>query len=144
MASLTSAINSLFKDCMSVRSDESVLILVDKSFHDLGFQFYKSAQDLTKKPSLVVLPPITNHSCEPPKSISSFMVYNDVIVILTSDQRRTDPNIDRNLQRNNKVKSKIGRHTDDWSVGTTIHTSWNRSYIFYFKNARICRYRYDS
>ena len=84
MASLTSAINSLFKDCMSIRSDESVLILVDKSFHDLGFQFYKSAQDLTKKPSLVILPPITNHSCEPPKSISSFMVYNDVIVILTS------------------------------------------------------------
>jgi leucyl aminopeptidase (aminopeptidase T) len=84
MSSLSSAILSLFKDCLCIRADESVLILVDMHFHDLGYQFYQIAQELTKKPSLVILPPITNHSCEPPKSIASFMIFNDVIVILTS------------------------------------------------------------
>ena len=84
MSSLSTAIHSLFKDCMSVRAGEKVLILVDQCYHELGYQFYQIADGMAKKTSLVVLPQITNHSCEPPKSIASYMLHHHVIVILTS------------------------------------------------------------
>jgi leucyl aminopeptidase (aminopeptidase T) len=84
MSALSRAIHSILNDCLRIRRGESLLILVDSPLSALGYQFYQEAQLFTKKPSLIVLPRITNHSCEPPRNIASYMRTHDVIILLTS------------------------------------------------------------
>jgi len=84
MVMLNRAIHSALKDCLKVRQEEMVLILADTPLSELGYQFYKAAKSLSNRPLLLILPEITNHRTEPPKSVASVMADADAIVTLTS------------------------------------------------------------
>ena len=83
MSGLSRAIHSVYEDCLKVRRNEALLILADTPLHELGYQFFQEAQPYSKKPSFIVLPEITNHNCEPPGHIASYMRKHDVIILLT-------------------------------------------------------------
>ncbi len=84
MSKMREAIQSVLSDCMRLRRNESLLILVDPPYSTLGYAFYQEALRYSKKPSLIILPPITNHNCEPSKDVASYMLGYHVIILLTS------------------------------------------------------------
>jgi len=83
MSGLSRAIQSVYEDCLKVRRNETLLILADTPLHELGYQFFMEVQPYSKKASFIVLPEITNHSCEPSSSIASYMRKHNVIILLT-------------------------------------------------------------
>jgi len=84
MENLQHAVRSALTDCLKIRRNESLLIIVDDPLSKIGHAFYEEAKILSKKSHLLIIPEVENHGTEPPKSVADMMSESQVIVIITS------------------------------------------------------------
>lgn len=80
---LTAARN-VMKQCMAVKSDESVLIVTDPTRSDLAGSFLKAAKEFTQKSELVSFNSMTGNAQEPPQEIAKKLQAADVALLVTT------------------------------------------------------------
>lgn len=74
----------VLEDCMSVKEDETVLILTDDNKIEIGQSLYDEAKKLAKEAVLMVMRPRSISGEEPPEVVAEAMKDFDVIVCPTS------------------------------------------------------------
>ena len=84
MQSLESAIHIVYKECLKIKRNESLLILSDCPKLQIASSFFLIAQIYTEKTSLHILPEIHHVGSEPPQNVAGLMQQFDAIIILTS------------------------------------------------------------
>ena len=72
------------KDCMAVRSDETVLILTDDNRIEIGNKLYEVAKKFAKEAVLMVMKPRSVSGEEPPDVVAKAMENFDVIICPTT------------------------------------------------------------
>ncbi|MBI3035111.1 aminopeptidase [Candidatus Woesearchaeota archaeon] len=74
----------ILKDCMSLKENESCLIVTDSKLRNIGNIIYKNSLKITKKSRLVLTAIPKAHGAEPPESIAEEMLKHDVILLATT------------------------------------------------------------
>ncbi|MGE5577352.1 MAG: aminopeptidase [Syntrophothermus sp.] len=81
---LMEAATVALKDCMGLKSGESVLVVVDTPQRQVGELFLTAARKLGGEAMLVEMAPRATSGTEPPAVIAEAMKYADVVLIPTS------------------------------------------------------------
>ncbi|GAG48367.1 unnamed protein product, partial [marine sediment metagenome] len=84
MASLEKSVDIVLKECMNVKANESILIIVDKLKKQIGEIFKKKSDGLKLKTKLIEIPVGKINGEEPPNDIAEEMFKYDVILLLTT------------------------------------------------------------
>lgn len=74
----------VLEECMSVKEDETVLILTDDNRIKIGETLYKEARKLAKEAVLMIMKPRSVSGEEPPEEVAEAMKKFDVIICPTS------------------------------------------------------------
>jgi leucyl aminopeptidase (aminopeptidase T) len=74
----------VMRDCMAVRSDESVLIVTDDKAIDEAAIFFEAAKQFTKNVTLITMPAGTEHAQEPLPEVASLMKQYTVALLVTT------------------------------------------------------------
>ncbi len=84
MSNLESAAQIIVKDCLGVKEDEEVLVIVDKPLYNIGRAICEVVRDLKAEAILMEMTPRDNHGEEPPKAVGEAMKKVDVVIMPTS------------------------------------------------------------
>jgi leucyl aminopeptidase (aminopeptidase T) len=84
MNKLQKAAKIAVQECMSVKPDETVLIITDPKRSKIGKALFEVARELVKEAFLVEMKEREVNGQEPPKQIAEFMKYVDVVICPTS------------------------------------------------------------
>lgn len=84
MNKLEKAAVNVLKNCMDVKKDEKVLIIIDSKLKKAGKVFLDEAKKITENSELVKIPIPKTHGVEPPKKVANMMLDYDVILGMTS------------------------------------------------------------
>ncbi|MBD3288822.1 hypothetical protein GF337_08480 [candidate division KSB1 bacterium] len=84
MTKLEKAIRKIIYDCLRLKQTESVLILIDAPYRDLGELFLKSASRVCKNSVLLEMTLLKHDNQEPPPVIKNLMCQINANIILTS------------------------------------------------------------
>lgn len=76
-------IEIIFKRCFDLKAHESVLILIDHNYQELGDEFKQVAKNISKQVSIYQIPEGKVNGEEPPIDAAQKLLEYDVIVILT-------------------------------------------------------------
>lgn len=82
--SIKSGYRIVIEDCMSVKNDETVLILTDDHKQEIGIALYEEAKKISKEAVLMVMKPRKVSGEEPPEVVAESMKNFNVIVCPTS------------------------------------------------------------
>ena len=72
------SINVVFKKCLNLKRNESILIITDSKLYSLATEFFHQAAKITKKVKLATIPIPKINGTEPPKGIAEEMLKYDV------------------------------------------------------------------
>ncbi len=81
-AMLTAA-RSVVRTCMQIRSVESVLVITDPKFAEVGRALYEASAEVTERILLMMMPASLREGSEPPNQVADLMRRQDVILIAT-------------------------------------------------------------
>lgn len=95
MDKLEKASLTIIKECMDVKSSESVLIITDSVKKSIGEVLVKAAKEVTDNVKIIEIPVGKNHGEEPPIDTAEEMLKYDVILIAT-DKSISHTNARRN------------------------------------------------
>ncbi|ADL12218.1 aminopeptidase [Acetohalobium arabaticum] len=84
MNNLKEAAEIIINDCMSVKDDETTLVIVDKPLRKIGQAIFAAAKEAANEAVLTEIAPRANHGAEPPASIANLMQEFDVVIMPTS------------------------------------------------------------
>ncbi len=84
MASLQYALRSVFKDCLNILQNETVLIIADEPLTEIGRLFHEEAKKINNSSILLLLPKISNNDFNPPQGVTSLMSTSDAVILVTS------------------------------------------------------------
>ncbi len=84
MQKIQFAIHSVFKDCLRIRNNETLLIVADEPMREIGLSFYKESETFTKKKNLLLIPRLEHAYMEPAQGVSVLMAQSDIVILLTS------------------------------------------------------------
>jgi leucyl aminopeptidase (aminopeptidase T) len=74
----------VFKACLGVKKQESVLIVTDRDKVEVGKKIEAAFRELSDEVMLLVMKPRARHGEEPPEAVSRAMVGSDVVVMPTT------------------------------------------------------------
>ncbi len=74
----------ILKDCMSLKGNESCLVITDSELKSIGNSLYKKSLKITNKSKLIFTQIPKAHGAEPPKNVADEMLKYDVILMATS------------------------------------------------------------
>lgn len=77
-------IETVLKKCMSLKEDEKILIITDRTKEDISSQFHEIAKTLCKESKLASMPPREKNGEEPTDEIAKLMMEYPVQLIITS------------------------------------------------------------
>jgi len=72
------------RDCMGVKSDETVLIISDEPLREIGYSLWEVSKQYAKDAIYSEIVPRNSNGQEPPKEVAEFMKIFDVVLIPTS------------------------------------------------------------
>ncbi len=72
------------RDCMGLKSDETLLIITDEKKREIGLALHQAGKDLSKESLLVEIKSREINGEEPPEQIASLMKIVDVVVCPTA------------------------------------------------------------
>ncbi|MEK6984660.1 MAG: aminopeptidase [Nanoarchaeota archaeon] len=75
---------TILKDCINLKSNESCLIITDSHLKPIGNSLYKNSLKITNKSELILTTIPKTHGTEPPKYISNEMLNYDVVLMPTT------------------------------------------------------------
>ncbi|MFH2137488.1 MAG: aminopeptidase [Candidatus Omnitrophota bacterium] len=78
------ALKAIFNDAMTLKNNESCLIITDTQKEPIGRVFYDFAKSICKKTDIIVIPPAGEHGQEPSPDVAEKMMMFDVQFYLTS------------------------------------------------------------
>ena len=81
---LDKSAETILKDCMNLKSNESCLIVTDQKLINIGKILYKNSLKITKKSNLILTTIPEAHGTEPPEYISDEMLRYNVVLIPTT------------------------------------------------------------
>jgi len=81
---LYSAATIAVRDCMGVKSNENVLIVVDEPMREIGHALWKAARDISKDVLMVEMAPRLTNGEDPPAEIAALMKVFKVVLCPTS------------------------------------------------------------
>jgi aminopeptidase len=84
MSELAKAAHFALKDCMAVKSDETVLIITDPLRRKIGLALYEEALKLANEAFLLEMKAREINGAEPPKPIAEMMKMAEVVLCPTS------------------------------------------------------------
>ncbi|MBM7623181.1 aminopeptidase [Sporohalobacter salinus] len=84
MSKLKEAADIIVNDCMAIKGDETVLIIVDKPLRKIGQTILTVAKEVAEEAILTEITSRDNHGVEPPACIANLMQQVDVVVMPTS------------------------------------------------------------
>ncbi len=82
---LKRAIQSVFKDCLRLKTTESLLILADAPMQNLAASFHQCVTHFNQQSIFLVLPALKSVNNEPSQSIARLLKEVDVAILLTSN-----------------------------------------------------------
>ncbi len=74
----------VFMECMNLKPDETVVIVVDQGTREIGQSFHDYAKNIATESILVEMDERENNGQEPPKAIANLMCTADVLILATS------------------------------------------------------------
>lgn len=74
----------VFKECMDLKPEETVVIVVDQGTREIGQSFHDYAKKIATESILVEMDERKNNGQEPPKAIAALMCKADVLILATS------------------------------------------------------------
>jgi leucyl aminopeptidase (aminopeptidase T) len=84
MNQLQTAAKIIVTDCLSVKPEETVLVVVDKPLKKIGQAIFKAAEEVEAEVVLTEMLPRQNHGEEPPKVVAEAMKEAEVVIMPTS------------------------------------------------------------
>jgi len=78
------AAETIIKDCMNIKENESVLIITDSETRLIGDALLEAAQKITSKTNYIEIPIGKSHGQEPPEETAELMPNYDVILMATA------------------------------------------------------------
>ena len=84
MESLREAANIALRDCLGIKSGESILVITDIDKRKIGYAFWESARNLGAEAMMTEIIPRRTHGEEPPKAVAEFLKHVDVFIAPTS------------------------------------------------------------
>jgi aminopeptidase len=81
---LYSAATIAVRDCMGVKSNENVLIVVDEPMRDIGQALWKAAREISKDVLMVEMAPRLTNGEDPPAEVAALMKVFNVVLCPTS------------------------------------------------------------
>ncbi|MBI1934948.1 aminopeptidase [Candidatus Woesearchaeota archaeon] len=76
--------NTILRNCMALKKNESCLIITDSKLSRIGHSLYKNSLKITKKSKIILIPIPEAHGSEPPSGIAKEMLRYDVILMPTT------------------------------------------------------------
>lgn len=76
-------IEKLLRDCLNVKSNESILVVTDTEKEKIGKAIFKKAAQASLEASLMVIEPTGGHGKEPPEAVSAAMEKSDIVICPT-------------------------------------------------------------
>ncbi|GAB6099135.1 aminopeptidase [Halanaerocella petrolearia] len=84
MKKLAKAAQIVVEDCLAVKEEEQVLIIVDKPLVEIGKAIFTATKKIGAEAILIQMIPRENNGVEPPKLIAEAMKEADVVIMPTS------------------------------------------------------------
>lgn len=83
MTDIYTAAKNVINNCMNVKPDESVLIIIDQSTKNIGAALFEESKNADAKPVIMEMLPGKINGEEPPKVVAEAMKYADVVIAPT-------------------------------------------------------------
>jgi len=91
MNNLESAARTALETCMSLKPEETLLVLTDDNKKAIGQAFYNVGNEIAREALLVVMPPAKVNGQEPPEAVAKLMTgFNAVVCPTTKSVTHTD------------------------------------------------------
>ena len=84
MGLLEKSAKIILEYCMSLKTNESCLIITDSKLKSIGNVLYKNSLKIAKKSKLILTTIPKSHGAEPPKYVADEMLNYDVILMPTT------------------------------------------------------------
>lgn len=78
------SVNIVLKKCLSLKKNESLLIVTDSKLYSIAKMFLKGAKKITNNVKLIKIPIPKVHGTEPSKEVSNEMLKYDVLLLITT------------------------------------------------------------
>jgi len=83
--SLQKATETAVQQCMGLESNESCIIVTDDNCKKIANVLYQAASDISKKSSIICMPPAERDASEPPAAVAAAMQTADVVLAPTTE-----------------------------------------------------------